>query len=63
MKLIIDRFEGEYAVCEMPNSKMVNIPKIILENAKEGSCVTVSVTEDNSLKEENEALLKKLFKK
>lgn len=63
MKLIIDRFEGEFAVCETPDSKFVNIPKSILENAGEGSTVTVTVSEDNSLKQENEKLLKKLFNK
>lgn len=63
MKLIIDRFEGEFAVCETPDSKFVNIPKIVLENAREGSCINITVSEDNTLKEENENLLKKLFNK
>lgn len=63
MKLIIDRFEGEFAVCETPDCKFVNIPKAILENPREGSTVTVTVSEDNSLKDENEKLLKKLFNK
>lgn len=63
MKLIIDRFEGEFAVCETPDSKFVNIPKTVLENAREGSCVNITVSEDNTLKEENENLLKKLFNK
>lgn len=63
MKLIIDRFEGEFAVCETPDLKFVNIPKTVLKNAREGSCVDIIVSEDNTLKEENENLLKKLFNK
>lgn len=63
MKLIIDRFEGDFAVCEMQNGKIVNIPKIILDNANEGDSVIVSISKENNLKEENENLLKNLFKK
>ncbi len=37
MKLVIDRFEGEYAVCEAPDLSRVNIPRGELgENAREG---------------------------
>ena len=63
MKLIIDRFEGDFAVCEMQNGKIVNIPKIILDNANEGDSVIVSISKENNFKEENENLLKNLFKK
>ena len=37
---IIDRFEGDFAVCEA-NEEMVNIPKALLpNNAKEGDVIT-----------------------
>lgn len=37
MRMIIDRFEGIYAVCEKEDCTMVNIPKNELPNeAKEG---------------------------
>lgn len=39
-KLIIDRFEGEYAVCETENKSLINIPKLLLPTGiKEGSCL------------------------
>lgn len=45
MKIIIDRFEGNYAVCEKEDRTMINIEKnkIPIE-AKEGS--VLSITED-----------------
>ena len=36
--LVIDRFEGGFAVCESSSGEMITIPKTKLpENAKEGS--------------------------
>jgi len=44
MNLIIDRFEGEYAVVELPDKTFVSIPKkAIPEEAKEGDVITVTV--------------------
>lgn len=43
MRLIIDRFEGAYAVCEDENKNMVNILKTeIPKNAKEGSVLEMT---------------------
>jgi hypothetical protein len=40
MKLIIDRFEGKYAVCETAERKMINIDKAKLPAAaKEGDVI------------------------
>lgn len=48
-KLLIDRFEGIYAVCEQEDKSMVNILKIKLpKEVKEGNCIIVS--EDGSMK-------------
>lgn len=45
MKVIIDRFEGSYAICEKEDRTMINIEKNkIPTEAKEGS--VLSVTED-----------------
>jgi len=41
MKVIIDRFEGNYAVVEIDVGKFVNIPKILLPNAKEGDVIKI----------------------
>ena len=42
MKVTIDRFEGDYAVCEKPDRTMLNIPKGKLPaGAKEGDILVV----------------------
>lgn len=43
MKLIIDRFEGEYAVLEVKKGDLVKIPARLLENAAEGDVVEITV--------------------
>lgn len=41
MKITIDRFEGEYAVCEVEAGKIINIPKTdIPKEAKEGDILS-----------------------
>jgi hypothetical protein len=35
MQCIIDRFEGEFAVVELPDRTMVNMPRILVPGAKE----------------------------
>lgn len=55
MKVVIDRFEGNYAVCEKENGEIINIEKDKIPNeAKEGD---VLVIENNGIiidKEETE---------
>lgn len=42
MKLIIDRFEGKFAVCEDENKKLINIKKEdIPKEAKEGDILVL----------------------
>lgn len=42
MKVTIDRFEGEYAVCEKPDRTVVNIKKDRLpEEVKEGDVLII----------------------
>ena len=43
MKVIIDRFEGEYAIVEIETGKFVNIPKILLPNSKEGDVINIEI--------------------
>ena len=65
MKLIIDRFEGDFAVIELPNGQTIDCPKALLpENAKEGSILNISVDEsatDDKLKNVTKRM-NKLFK-
>lgn len=47
MKVTIDRFEGNYAICEKENKEMINIERNRLPpNAKEGDFLLV---EENSI--------------
>jgi hypothetical protein len=49
MNLIIDRFEGDYAVVELPDRTFVNIPKKVLpEEAKEGDIITITVNKSET---------------
>ena len=61
MKVIIDRFEGDFAIVEISENSFANIPKILLPDAKEGD--TVSITVEQSEKKENKDRLHRLFNK
>lgn len=63
MKVIIDRFEGDYAVVELLNGKMINVPRILFENAKENDVINITIDEEetNKRKEMVSSLIHKLF--
>lgn len=63
MKVIIDRFEGEYAIVELEIGKFVSIPKILVPNAKEGDVITISidVEETKNRKEHIQKLVDSVF--
>lgn len=49
MKFIIDRFEGEFAVVELEDKEMVDLPKILLPiEAKEGDLIIVSIDKEET---------------
>lgn len=44
IRIIVDRFEGRFAVVELSNQRMVNMPKdLIPRGSKEGSLIRISV--------------------
>ena len=68
MKGIIDRFEGEYAVVELEDGKMININKIQLPiGVEEGTvidiseCITINSYETLKRKKEIEKLTENLW--
>ena len=63
MKVIIDRFEGDYAVVEINKGKFVNLPKELVPDAKEGDIVIIRVDheETNKRKEHVKDLMNQLF--
>ena len=40
---IIDRFEGDFAVCEIDEGKFVNIPKELAMDKKEGDTIILDL--------------------
>lgn len=70
MKVTIDRFEENYAVCEKEDKTMINIEKSrVPKEAAEGdilniseSCITIDVEETQKRKAEIEELSKNLWK-
>lgn len=63
MKLVIDRFEGEFAVVEIENGELINIPKILVGDAKEGDILEIiKHKQETKIREEYiENLANKLF--
>ena len=51
MMLIIDRFEGDYAVIELEDRSTVLMPKeLIPEGAKEGDCLSIRIDQEQTTK-------------
>ena len=61
MKIIIDRIEGDIAVCEIDGKRFVNLPASLFENAKEGDIY--NLTKDSSAREESLNKAQSLFDK
>lgn len=65
MKIIVDRFEGNVAVVELPNGKIIDCTKELLpSDAKEGSIINVLVDEKatNEKLEKSTARLNRILK-
>lgn len=63
MKVIIDRFEGTYAIVEIAEGVFEQIPNSLLPGAKEGDIINISIekTETKKRKEEIEKLMDQVF--
>lgn len=48
MKVIIDRFEGGYAVCELPDRSFEQIPARLVSGAKEGDVLEIRICEEDT---------------
>ena len=59
MKVIIDRFEGEYAIVELPDSTFVDVPRILFPEAKENDVIIISI--DNNETEKRKEKISKLM--
>lgn len=66
MKIIIDRFEGDFAVVELEDRTFINMPKKLIPfGASEGTVLIINIDheETEKLKAEISRLAKDLFKK
>lgn len=48
MKVIVDRFEGDYAVVEIAIGKCVNIPRVLVPDAKEGDIIKIEIEKEET---------------
>ena len=70
MKIVVDRFEGDYAVCEQPDRTMINIrqgklPAGVKEGdvlVVNGDTITIDVAETAVRKQKARQLMDELFK-
>lgn len=63
MKVILDRFEGEYAILEIDENNIISVPKILVGGASEGDVLDISVdkNETNKRKRNIEKLMEDVF--
>lgn len=63
MEVIIDRFEGEYAIVELDIGIFCELPKVLVPNAKEGDVISITInnTKTNERKEKITNLMNNLF--
>ena len=63
MQVIIDRFEGEYAVVELEEGEFVNLPKVLVPSASEGDVINITIDKEltNKRKEKVINLMNNLF--
>ena len=63
MRVIVDRFEGDYAKVELDEGVFYDIPKLLVPDAKEGDVIDIIVNheETEKLKSEVNNLIDELF--
>lgn len=60
MRLTVDRFEGVFAVCELEDGKMVNLPKEALpKDTSEGSRLIIEL-DPKGVEEDREKIREKM---
>lgn len=59
MEVIVDRFEGDYAVVEVAIGKCVNIPRVLVPDAKEGDIIKIEIEKEET--EERKKYIKDLM--
>lgn len=64
MKVILDRFEGDYAILELDVGEVVSVPKVLVKDAVEGDVIKISIDKDETSKRKKkiEELMNDVFK-
>jgi len=64
MKVTIDRFEGDFAVVELPDKTFINVPKQLFAGALESDVIDIAIdiNETNKRKKIIGGLMEDLFK-
>jgi hypothetical protein len=64
MKVTIDRFEGDFAVVELPDQTMINVPKCLFPSAVESDVIDINVDKSETIerKKRISELMADLFK-
>ena len=68
MRVIIDRFEEDFAVAELPDGTMLNVPRVLFDGAREGDAAEITVLgrpyeQEDEAAENPTGLFEKLRKK
>ena len=63
MQVIIDRIEGEFAVVELDDGSILDVPKSLFNGAKEGDIIDISINHQltNERTKEIENLMDDIF--
>ena len=63
MKVIIDRFEGDYAIVEIEVGKYAKLSKELVPNFNEGDVIKIEFDENETIKRKNRVkeLIKNVF--
>lgn len=64
MKVILDRFEGDFAILELDVGEVVSVPKVLVGNASEGDVIKISIEKEETRKRKKkiEELMEDVFK-
>ena len=64
MKVTIDRFEGDFAVIELPDKTFINVPKKLFIGAVESDVIDITIDENETdeRKKRINGLMNDLFK-
>jgi hypothetical protein len=63
MKVIIDRFEGDYAIIELSDLLFVDVPRVLFPNAEEGDVIEITIdkSETDKRRKKIQGLVDELF--